>query len=156
MNILKTIDQYDNNSVYFCDPIKNNIMLNSTFIRILYSTPYFSLNGVYITLNITYTNIDKYFNKYKCSFDINAYKDLIEQIKVIEENLLDKYKYKCNKTAHCRIYEQLKCGNIKVFSENLDKNNIGIYLKIAGIWETDTEYGLTYKFIVSGTSSWVE
>ena len=26
MNIVKTLEQYNDNCVYFCDPIKNNIM----------------------------------------------------------------------------------------------------------------------------------
>ena len=46
MNIVKTIDQYDENYVFFCDPIKNNIMNNGNFIRILYSTSLFVLNGI--------------------------------------------------------------------------------------------------------------
>ena len=54
MNIVKTIDQYDENYVFFCDPIKNNVMNEGSFIRIIYSTPNVVLNGVYIliTLNI--------------------------------------------------------------------------------------------------------
>ena len=53
MNIVKNIEQYDENNVYFFDPIKNNIMNDGTFIRILYSTENFMLNGIYlhITLN---------------------------------------------------------------------------------------------------------
>jgi len=46
-----------------------------------------------------------------------------------------------------KIYEQLKNGNIKLFSESFDKITNKFLLKIAGIWETDTEYGLTYKFL---------
>ena len=51
------------------------------------------------------------------------------------------------KLYQCKIYEQLKNGNIKVFSESSDKINNTFLLKIAGIWETENEYGLTYKFI---------
>ena len=38
--------------------------------------------------------------------------------------------------------------NIKVFSETSDKIGNTFLLKIAGIWETETEYGLTYKFLI--------
>ena len=48
MNIVKNIEQYDENNVYFFDPIKNNIMNDGTFIRILYSTENFMLNGIYL------------------------------------------------------------------------------------------------------------
>ena len=50
MNIVKTIDQYDENYVFFCDPIKNNVMNEGSFIRIIYSTPNVVLNGVYILI----------------------------------------------------------------------------------------------------------
>ena len=76
--LVKNIDQYNEDNVYFLEPIKNNIMNNGNFIRIIYSTSLFVLNGIYININLNYTSIDKYYNKYKCSFDIFQYKELIE------------------------------------------------------------------------------
>ena len=147
MNIIKTIKQYDNNCVYFCEPIKNNIMTNGNFIRILYSNHLFVLNGIYLSLPIQFVSIDKYYNKYKCSFDASMFSQLIDDIKSIEYNLLAKYV--CDKTPHYSIYEQLRCGFIKVFSDIINRNNSTFFLKIAGIWETESEYGLTYKFMVA-------
>jgi len=147
MNIVKNIDQYNEDNVYFLDPIKNNIMNNGYFIRILYSTPLFILNGIYININLNYTTIDKYYNKYKCSFDINLYRELIEKIRTIEEGLIKKINI-FGKIPQLKIYEQLKNGNIKVFSGTSDKIGNTFLLKIAGIWETETEYGLTYKFLI--------
>ena len=46
-----------------------------------------------------------------------------------------------------KIFEQIRNGNIKIFSDNIERNNTMFVLKIAGIWETDTNYGLTYKFL---------
>ena len=53
MNIVKRIDQYDENNVIFFEPIKNNIMNDGNFIRIIYSTHNIVLNGIYllVTLN---------------------------------------------------------------------------------------------------------
>ena len=48
MNIIKNIEQYNEDNVYFLEPIKNNIMNNGNFIRIIYSTSLFVLNGIYI------------------------------------------------------------------------------------------------------------
>jgi hypothetical protein len=146
MNIVKTLDQYNDNYVYFCDPIKNNIMNDGYFIRIIYSTPLFILNGIYLSININHLTIEKYYNKFKCSFDINTYKDLIDKIYVIEDNIIKKINIK-GKIPQYKIHDQLKNGNIKIFSENIDKINNIFLLKIAGIWETNTEYGLTYKFL---------
>ena len=144
--LVETIEQYNEDYVYFCEPIKNNIMSDGEFIRIIYSTPLFVLNGIYLVININHTNIDKYYNKFKCTFDANQYKDTINSIRIIEEGLLKKVNI-YGKISQHKIYEQLKNGNIKVFSESSDKINNTFLLKIAGIWETENEYGLTYKFI---------
>jgi hypothetical protein len=147
MNIVKNICQYNEDYVYFCEPIKNNIMNNGNFIRIIYSTSFFILNGIYISIQINYTSIDKYYNKFKCTFDTNQYKELIEKLKIIEKGLLKKSGI-LGKIPQYKIYEQLKNSNIKVFSDSFDKIGNTFLLKIAGIWETETEYGLTYKFII--------
>ena len=147
MIVVKSIEQYDINSIYFCDPIKNNIVDDGKFIKILYSASNFILNGIYLLLNFNEINIERYYNKYKCNFNINNNEKLIESIKNIENNLLSKYEL-TGKIPNYKIYEQLKNGNIKLFCDNLKKtNNNSFILKISGLWETDIYYGLTYKFI---------
>jgi hypothetical protein len=146
MNIVKNIDQYNDDFVYFCDPIKNNIMNNGNFIRILYSTSLFVLNGIYLNIYINQLTIEKYFNKYKCAFDIGAHANLIQRIKIIEENILKKINI-LGKAPQYKIYEQISNGNIKIFSDNIDNITNNFLLKIAGVWETEYHYGLTYKFI---------
>jgi hypothetical protein len=146
MNIIKTLDQYDDKYIYFCEPIKNNVMNDGNFIRILYSTPTFVLNGIYVLINLNNITIEKYYNKYKCNYNVNMHKELIERVRVLEDNLLKKINIK-HKIAHPKIYEQLKNGNIKIFAEvNQNTSSSSFLLKISGIWETDTQYGVTYKF----------
>jgi len=146
MNIVKTIDQYKQNYVYFCEPIKNNIMNNGSFIRIIYSTPLFVLNGIYISINIGHISIEKYYNKFKCTFDLYQHRDIVEKMRLIEESLLKKANI-IGKIPQHKIYEQLRNSNIKVFSETPEKIKNTFLLKIAGIWETENDYGLTYKFL---------
>lgn len=147
MNIVLTTNQYNTEYVYFLEPIRNNIINNGNFIRIVYSNSIVSLNGIYIYINLNYTNIEKYYNKFKCVFDINipVHQTFIEEIKLIEYELLKKYN--SNKKQQYKIYEQFKSGNIKVFTNNVDQISTNFLLKIAGIWETEQEYGVTYKFI---------
>ncbi len=144
MNIVKTIEQYNDNNLIFCEPIKNNIMNDGNFIRILYSTNNMSLNGIYLLINLYDISCEKYYNKFKCSFNTSSNKDLIENLKLIEEAILKKYK--TNKLPSHKIYEQVKCGYIKVFSDTGNKSYCPFILKISGIWETQNNYGLTYKF----------
>ena len=90
MNIVKTLEQYNDNYVYFCEPIKNNIMNDGNFIRIIYSTPSFILNGIYLSININHITIEKYYNKFKCCFDVNVYKDMIGTLQTLENNIIKK------------------------------------------------------------------
>jgi hypothetical protein len=146
MNIVKTLDQYDENYIYFCDPIKNNVMNEGNFIRVLYSTPSFVLNGIYLLIRLNDIVVEKYYNKYKCIFNVNMHRDLIENVKTIETNLLKKINIK-NKFSQNKIYEQLKNGNIKIFSDiNVKPYTNTFLLKISGIWETESHYGVTFKF----------
>ena len=146
MILVKNINQYNEDYIYFSEPIKNNIMSDGNFIRIIYSSPLFVLNGIFLSVNLTYTYVDKYYNKFKCCFDVIQHKETVETIRRIEHNVLKKTNI-YGKIPQYKIYEQLKNGHIKIFSDNIDKNNTVTLLKIAGIWETETEYGLTYKFI---------
>ena len=145
MNLVKNIEQYDENSIFFCEPIKNNIMNDGNFIRILYSNRNLVLNGVYINLLFNDLTIEKHYNKFKCIFNTNFYKKMITDIKIIEENILAKLNV-VNKTPQFKIYEQLNNGSIKIFCDSIPKSNSSFILKISGIWETLDQYGLTYKF----------
>jgi len=91
MNIVKRFDQYDENNLFFCEPIKNNIMNDGNFIRILYSTPNFTLNGIYLLVNINDIACEKYYLKYKCTFNVNTHKNIIDNLKLIEDDILKKW-----------------------------------------------------------------
>ena len=145
MNLVKQINQYDNKCLFFCEPIKNNIMNDGNFIRILYSNENIVLNGIYLLIDIYDIVCEKYYNKYKCSFNILNNKDIINNLKLIEEEVLKKYN--TTKTPCYKIYEQMKCGYIKMYSIIGIKQTSSFVLKISGIWETPQNYGLTYKFI---------
>ena len=148
MFMVKKIDQYNENFIYFCEPIKNNIMQDGLFIRILYSTNNVIFNGIYLEINLNETYFEKYYNKYKCNYNMNSHtnKELIDKIKKIEENILKKLNYS-NKIPNYKIFEHIKNGNIKIFCDSIPKSNCILILKISGIWETNSNYGLTYKFI---------
>ena len=84
------INQYDINNIYYCDSIKNNVVNDGTFIRIIYSTDYFITNGVNISVPFSDVTIEKYYNKYKCTFNVSNNRNNIESIYNIEKEILDK------------------------------------------------------------------
>lgn len=144
MYIVKTIEQYNDSNLILCEPIKNNIMIDGQFIRIMYSTKNMTLNGIYLFIQLNDVVCEKYYNKYKCIFNIMKHKELIEKLKTIEETILKKYNVK--KTPFLKIYEQIRYGFIKIFNDIGNQPYYNFVLKISGIWETETNYGLTYKF----------
>jgi hypothetical protein len=151
MNIAVPINEFKINNIYFLDAIKNTIMDNSRFSRIIYSNEFFTGNGIYIEFNMPLLNIDKSFNKYKCIFDSKTNYNLIETITKIENQIISKYNI-TNKIPMFRISEQLKNDYIKVtiinnISVDTYLQNIKFIIKISGIWSNELEYGLTYKFI---------
>ena len=60
----------------------------------------------------------------------------------------DIFSYKNDYIILYKIYEQIGNGNIKIFADNIEHISNQFLLKIAGIWETEYNYGLTYKFIL--------
>jgi len=145
MILIKKLEQYEDHYVHLCDPIKNNIISDGNFFRIIYSTHDVTLNGVYLLIELKNVICEKHYNKYKYSFNVNAHNDVINNIKKIEESLLNKKKF--NKNPCFKIYEQFTNGNIKLFTESPSNTNMRVVLKMSGIWENETNYGLTYKFI---------
>jgi len=147
MNIAVPIEKYNNNKYLFLDPIENTIIKDSIFHRIILSNNIISMNNINVVLNLSNVMIEKYYNKYKCSIDINNHS--FQKIIDIEDKILSSINIS-NKTKKLNILEQLNSGQLRIFSttdlENRLYNNFNIILKISGIWETENEYGITFKF----------
>lgn len=149
MNIVKSIDQFKINNVYFGQEQKNNVINDSKFLRIFYSTEYFALNGIFIIINLKNVTVDNYFAKQKISFCVKENKQEINKIKMIEDDILNKISIP-NNSKSFDIFNQFEKGNIKVFSNSnneYQKKNIKIIIKLSGIWDNNKAYGITYKFI---------
>lgn len=150
MNIVIDIDEFNKDYIFLQEPVKNNIIDDSKFIRLIYSNNIFSVNTVYIVVNLQIVNIENYFNKHKFLFNVKQNMKAINQLKSIEESILDKICIN-NKKPVFRLYDQLNSGNIKLFKDNLKLHKINkdneFIIKISGIWENEYEYGITYKFV---------
>ena len=148
MNIAISIAQHDIASVFFCEPTQNNIIENGTFIRIIYASD-ITLNGIYIWFALSDVICEKYYNKCKYCFSLYKYTEVVNALKQMEENILNKYKsmYHNEKTPLFKIYEHIQRGSIKLFQDvETPREEYLFVLKISGVWETADYYGLTYKF----------
>ena len=151
MNIVKNMNQYDENNIFFCEPIKNNVIVYGSFTRILYSSDIFTMNGVYLMVPLNDIIFEKYYQKYKCIFNSHSNMKITSKICEMEFNLLQKAGNVIkNKTPQYKIQEQFKNSHIKIVSDNMPTTTsvTTFLLKISGIWETETQYGVTYKFSV--------
>ena len=150
MNVVTTIDNYHINNVFFSDPIKNTVINDSDFVRIIYSNDEVVLNGIYLYVYLANITLESYYNKYKCIFCKKQNAHIINQLEKIEKMILEKYK-NSNKKPEYSIYNQIMNGYIKIFTSNPNRyksnNSIQLILKISGLWENDTTYGVTFKFI---------
>ncbi len=153
MYISLDMNQYDEKNIMISEKTKNNIMTQGDFYRLYFSTPELILNGIHITFEVKNITIEKYFNKIKCLFEDNLFNNtVVEKIKNIESSLLKKYS-NINMNSIHRVEEQLRHKYIKMFDENLI--NVGHYssikfvLKISGIWSSNNEYGLTFRFFLT-------
>lgn len=152
MFISLTVDEYNEDNIFTTDSIRNTVIDNSSFIRIIYSTRDIALNGIIITIPFQNFTINKYFNKWRCNFSCVDNADLVKDICRIEREILQRvdvdHKIPCYK-----ICDQLENNFVKVFLEDYVhepiSSDVDILLKISGIWVSEEEYGITYKFLLS-------
>lgn len=123
-----------NNINYYNIFISESNKNNNNFIKIFYSNKYFFLNSIYVKLNLTNLKI----NNNKIYFD-NLQN--LQKIKNLEEFILNNINIRKKP-----IYKlsNLLDNNFLKYGENINNHNI---LKISGIWETNDNYGITFKII---------
>jgi hypothetical protein len=131
--------------IYFNEPIQNNIINESRYIRILYSTPSIVFNGIHVLINLSIDTIERQYNKNILYYNIEKNTQPINSIKKIEKIILKKYN--SSKTPSYNLSELLDGGVIRLFTDLTEKKKVvNIILKISGLWEDDETYGVTYKF----------
>jgi len=144
MLVLQKPENINPKNVLLCEKVINTIIQNSYFYRINYSTEDYSTNGIFVYLELKNVKPKIFYNKIKYDFSIKENKPNLQKIVDLEKNILSCFEY-LNKNKKYSIREQIDQGNFKIFNDKILKNNF--ILKMSGIWENETEYGLTYKFI---------
>ena len=125
MNIIISINNINENNIYFHDPIKNTVINNGYFIRILYSDKYIISNGIQLQFlnNISHYNIQNI-----CSIEkiiLNLYNPNVKHFLKIE----DQINFNINKYSQCYKDENF------------------FIIKISGIWENQLGIGITSKIL---------
>lgn len=131
--IAENINNIQYHNIFISESNKNN---TNNFIKIFYSNNIFFLNSIYIKLELSNLKIQNN----KIIFD-NLYN--VEKIKNLESFILNNVSI--NKEPILKLSNMLD-NNILKYGDELYKFNI---LKISGIWETNDNYGITFKIIES-------
>jgi len=157
MNIILDISNFQVGYLYFLQP-KQNMIMDGTFSKIIYSNEFFSLNSIYLYLPLEIQCAEKIGNKctVKIAGNSPSNASIIQELSKIESRIIEYYKQihpnKGGKTSMASMHKQLLSGNLKLYknytiSNEEIKNSIQFILKISGIWESPTDIGLTYKII---------
>jgi len=152
MNVLINHYSFDLYNTFFMEKKKNTIV-DGTFSRLLYSTQFFVMNGLYFEFPIRFLRIhntdrisELIFVPYK-----ESNLSLINDFTKMENALLSYYNdlYGTNKLVTNTLSKQLFSGNMKLY-RNLKKKTMQpqhFVIKISGIWETKHEIGLATKLL---------
>ena len=158
--ITENIENINTNNVIVNNFINNSIIPNSKYYKIIYSNQYFTTYSLYINLNFQSIQLDLLNNNIYID-DNNINKNIINKIIQIEYSILNHNNKNKDKTINYKLKELLYNRFIKYITKynninkthNIDntntyiKYNNNIVLKISGIWETNTSYGIIFKFI---------
>jgi len=118
MNIYYSLSTINPDKIYFNKPIVNKFSNYNLFYKINYNIYSFTLNSVLILLT-----------------EINE--KVIEELQHLETCILNK--------LNCFIKKELCVSNFKSIYKYKSER---VYIRISGIWESDTHIGLTTKFDV--------
>ena len=151
MLLLIDKDQYDSKSIYFGEKSTNNIISNSFFYNISYTTSLFTIQQLHISFQLKNLSFEPYYNKYKLTQrNLNSNHETLKKLIYIEETILKLFK--SNKIHNLKLKDQIHNNTLKCVSNiSMNRNVHEIYnlmIKISGIWENPTEIGLIYKLII--------
>lgn len=169
MNFILDKDSFCIDNIHFSE-VKHNIIIDGNFTKLFYSTPFFILNNIFIDMKIVARDFRQinsaYYNKhyenggynvninnvgkYIMYFDLMENMDILHKIVDIEKHILDYYlTYRgIRKIPEYIFKNQIMNKNLKFYKNmQTDENSVKFYLKISGIWENNSQIGITYKIV---------
>jgi hypothetical protein len=126
MNIILPKDQFEFGNIFFMEK-KNNMIIQGSFSKIIYSNEWFSMTGLFFPLIIEIDKIETSMNKtivrYHPYFNNNLLN--IQEMAKIEYHIIDLYKtvMNCHKKISIVLSKQLYSGSLKLYRELDRKKN---------------------------------
>ena len=142
MNLCLDINRINMKDIAFYKPIQNKIAHYKNFYKILYNIEIFTLNTLIIQVDVKDLQVVKENSIYKVSFTVDPH--FLEKLKILETEMLDNFNHITNKKI---IYSFNKFVNKLIYNSTNPITNI--VLRISGIWESDTQIGITNKLTIN-------
>jgi len=165
-------DNIDTKNVFFLET-KKNMIIDGIFTKMIYTHSFYTMNGLYFHLpdgiqsdssnkleerpflngcglgnsfmNI-YIDFKKKTHTCWCACIENVEREILHDYSIFKRNGIDQF----DSQPNFLLQKQLKHGFFKTYKEHFlstDTTKCSYILKMAGVWETQTEYGITYKII---------
>ena len=125
MNFMITIpfEEFNIKDVIFKENTVNKLINNSTFCKLMYSNDFCHISGIPLF--------------YVIKKDDDSFKN---NIKTIESSILNLYEpYSNNKKCIFKLHNYILKQTTKQYNTNY-------IINIIGIWESNYEYGITFRF----------
>jgi len=157
MFLCNNIDDISFNNIFCYDKMKNNIMENSFFYKLVYSDSESCFNGIFFMINLKNCFVEKYFDKLKITLsECKENRDIGFKVQNFEENIFKKFKTKfTNYNLEKRLSQQLNQMILKIQNNNFKNCNtyqdVKVIIKISGMWENSKtkQIGLTFKYFLA-------
>lgn len=117
--ISETLNNIEISNIVIMPPIKNNIIDNGVFYKLLYTNQYFIMNGLYI-----------YIREIRDIYDIVETNNKLSHI---EDYILSKIPNISNKEYSFKV------------NDFIQKIHYPSLIKMSGIWENSSTIGISYK-----------
>lgn len=143
MEYIITHDCINDHNLVFKLPIKNQNENYINFYKILYSNKNITLKYILMKLNFTSFTIKQDSHRYKVV--INKNDEFIKHIENIEKKILSSINNTINKSIVYNLTNDIH-SKPYLYSFLHHPNLERFYIKISGVWESDSSIGLVYKF----------
>jgi len=146
---------------------KRNLIMDGDFVKLVYSDDSMSINSIFFmcTLKCKYDDAFLAYEKFvkregesspvfdKCTIWFSPYDPInqpsIKKLIGYEQAMIEEYKDQtnCLKTPTSLLKNQLLSGNVRLYRLHGLIPITTMMVKISGIWESNEQFGITYKFI---------
>lgn len=126
--------------------VPNNVLADGWFTRVQMATAHGYFHSVYLRIPLVWSHIERQFAKYHVHFVPAQHPWIITHLQRLEHQMLNAFQaqhpHVLHKERALHLSHQFQQGVLRLHAAPQI-----LLLKIAGIWESETAYGLTFKFL---------